>query len=164
MTWEASADGRTWQPLLDGLTRQYVIRWTGAAVDARYVRLRRLDSERTNYASVRTFEVNPLRSDDLGFALVADDGEGALRMFDGRIETSYVSPEEFTFGVKPGTKSCTLLMNTPEAPVEVTQVAPDGTELAKWSVSRPFCRFDVAEGAATVRVKGPAEVFEIVMR
>lgn len=164
VTLEASADGRTWQPLLDGLTRQYVIRWTGAAVDARYVRLRRLDSERTNYASVRTFEVNPLRSDDLGFALVADDGEGALRMFDGRIETSYVSPEEFTFGVKPGAKSCTLLMNTLEAPVEVTQVAPDGTELAKQSVSRPFCRFDVAEGAATVRVKGPAEVFEIVMR
>ncbi len=161
---EASADGRTWQPLLDDLIGQYVIEWQGEAVDARYVRLRRLDSKRTNYAAIRTFEVNPLRIDNLGFTLITDDDADALCMFDGRIETSYTINGAFAFGVKPGVKSCTLLMNTMTTPIEVTQVASDGTILSRWTTDRPYCRFDIEEGAAAVWVNGTAEVFEIVMR
>lgn len=161
---EASADGKTWQPLLDDLTRQYVIEWQGEAVDARYVRLRRLDSKRTNYAAVRTFDVNPLRVEKLGFALEAADADLALRMFDGRIETSYVSDGVFTFGLQPGVTSCTLLMNRLEAPVEVAQLNAEGEVVAQETVDTPFCRVEVAEGASSIRVTGTAEVFEIVMR
>lgn len=162
---EYSADGRTWHPLLDELTRQYVIRWTGEAVSARYVRLRRLDSKRTNYAAIRTFEVNPLRVADLGFPLEADDAAAALRMFDGRPDTSYAVDDTLTFGLLPGTKSCTLLMGRPASPVEVEQLAADGATVVARSVAAdPFCRIEVAEGAAGIRVKGAAEIFEIVMR
>ena len=161
---EASADGQTWQPLLDDLKGQYVIEWTGEPVDARYVRLRRLDSKRTNYAAVRTFDVNPLRVENLGFALEAADADKALRMFDGRIETSYASAGSFMFGLRPGVKSCALLMNRLEVPVEVSQLAANGTVVAQETVDTPFCRVEVAEGAASIRVNGAVEIFEIVMR
>ena len=36
-----------------------LINWKGDAVKARYVRLKRLESERKNYASVRSFEDKP---------------------------------------------------------------------------------------------------------
>ena len=58
---EYSEDGKIWKPLTEELKQQYIIQWQGEAVKARYVRLRRLDSKRTNYASIRSFEVNPLR-------------------------------------------------------------------------------------------------------
>lgn len=162
---EASADGRTWQPLLDDQQGAYILEWTGAPVDARYVRLRRLDSKRTNYAAVRTFEINPLRVEKLGFALEAADAEGATRMFDGRLETSYKNQGSVTFGIQPGVKSYTLLMNRLTTPVEVTQLAADGTtEISRSVAEGPFCRIEVAEDAAGIRISGEAEIFEIVAR
>lgn len=73
-TLECSADGRTWHTLIPELTKQYVIDWKGEAVEARYVRLRRLSSQRSNYASVRTFEVNPLTPQSLGVKLERTTG------------------------------------------------------------------------------------------
>lgn len=70
---ECSADGKTWTPLIGELTKQYVINWKGDAIKARYVRLKRLDSERKNYASVRSFDVNPLHAENLGFKLEAEN-------------------------------------------------------------------------------------------
>lgn len=55
--------------LIKELNKQYVINWKEDAVKARYVRLKRLESERKNYASVRSFEVNPLHVENLGFKL-----------------------------------------------------------------------------------------------
>lgn len=55
---ELSADGETWTPLTEPLVGQYEISWTSVEpVTARYVRLRRLDSNRRNWAAVRTFSV-----------------------------------------------------------------------------------------------------------
>ena len=56
---EYSIDGKAWTPLTEELNKQYIVRWNGEPVKARYVRLKRLESTRTNYASVRSFEVNP---------------------------------------------------------------------------------------------------------
>ena len=54
---EVSKDGKEWTPLTAPLEKQYEISWSGPAVEARYVRLRRLDSPRTNWIAVRTFSV-----------------------------------------------------------------------------------------------------------
>lgn len=55
---EASLDGETWTPLTEPMTNQYEIRWQGETpVEARYLRLRRLDSPRRNWTAVRTFDV-----------------------------------------------------------------------------------------------------------
>lgn len=57
---EASADGKDWKALTDSMQRTYHIHWTGAPVDARYVRIRKLHSPKSNWLAIRTFDVNPL--------------------------------------------------------------------------------------------------------
>lgn len=91
---ECSEDGKTWKPLTEELKQQYIIQWQGEAVKARYVRLRRLDSKRTNYASIRSFEVNPLRIEDLRFKLQTENPEQALYAFDKNLGTSFKSKDQ----------------------------------------------------------------------
>ena len=55
---ESSLDGENWTPLTEPLRNQYEINWTAEAPQqARYVRLSRLDSQRRNWAAIRTFSV-----------------------------------------------------------------------------------------------------------
>lgn len=57
---EYSLDGNQWKSLQDSIINVYDINYTTETpVQARYVRLIRLDSKRTNWMAVRTFEVNP---------------------------------------------------------------------------------------------------------
>ena len=80
---ETSKDGQIWYPVIaDTLERQYVIRWQGRGVDARYVRLRKIESDKTNWAAVRTFSVNPIRPDSLDFDMQAPDRDKAVYAFD----------------------------------------------------------------------------------
>lgn len=159
---EYSADGKAWKPLTGELDRQYVIRWEGEPVEARYVRLRRLDSERTNYASVRSFEVNPLRPELLGFRLEADEPQQAVRAFDLDPATSYTNRATLAFEIPDGTTAYTLLLGPLSAPVRFIQLSADGTPLAQTAVETPFRRIEVAAGASEVRIEGPAEIFEII--
>ena len=72
-TLEASKDNRLWYPLIDTIDHQYVIKWQGRGIDARYVRLRKLESDKTNWCAIRTFSVNPRRTQDLDFGVQAPD-------------------------------------------------------------------------------------------
>lgn len=56
---EISLDGETWTPLDDPYEEEYEINWEAddEPVRARYVRLRRLDSDRKNWVAIRTFSV-----------------------------------------------------------------------------------------------------------
>ncbi len=57
---EVSVDGDKWHTLRGDIVNEYDISWRGEDVQARYVRLVRLDSsKRTNWLAVRRFEVNP---------------------------------------------------------------------------------------------------------
>ena len=49
---EYSVDGKTWNTMLGDMKNQYDILWQGNPVQARYIRLRRLDSDRKNWASI----------------------------------------------------------------------------------------------------------------
>ena len=163
---EYSVDGKTWKPLTGELKQQYIIDWQGEAVQARYVRLKRLESARTNYAAIRSFEVNPPRLERLGFDLKADDVAQALYLFDGQLATSCQNRGVLTFGVKPGVKSYTLLMNDREdngkLALTVKQLAADGLTLAETEVTTPFHTIELLPGAATIQILGEAEIFEIV--
>ena len=155
-----------WKPLTGELKQQYIIDWQGEAVQARYVRLKRLESTRTNYAAIRSFEVNPPRIERLGFNLKADDVAQALYLFDGQLATSYGNEGIITFGVKPGVKAYTLLMNNREdngkMALTVKQLADDGSTLAETEVTTPFHTIELLPGAATIQILGEAEIFEIV--
>ncbi len=163
---EYSADGKRWTPLTGELKQQYVIDWQGEPVEARYIRLKRLESARTNYASIRSFEVNPPRFERLGFDLKADDMQQALYLFDGQLGTSYRNEGTITFGVKPGVEAYALLMNSRKdgKPLAVTvkQLAADGSALAEVTATEPFCKVALQPGALSIQLTGDAEIFEIV--
>ena len=160
---ECSADGKTWKALTGELDKQYIIHWQGAPEKARYVRLKRLDSKRTNYASVRSFDVNPLRPENMGFSLEADSLDKAIYAFDNNLATSYKSTKALTFGVKENVKAYTLLMNRLSAPLKCIQLDKKGKIVSETMIETPFARIELAnKNVAKIRLEGAAEVFEIV--
>ena len=159
-----SADGENWTTLIDDMQKQYIIDWKGEPVKARYVRLQRLDSKKQNYAAVRTFDVNPLRLDNIGFAIEAADAQKALYAFDKRLATTYANAGSLAFEVVPGTKSYTLLMNQPAAGVTLKQLDKEGKVLAETTLDAPFAQVEVAEGTVKMQLDGTVEIFEIISK
>lgn len=161
---ECSEDGKQWKPLMDDMKNQYVIAWKGEPVKARYVRLRRLDSKRTNWAAIRSFDVNPVRLDNLGFQVESDSVQQALSAFDQRLSTSYQNLGTMTFEVPQGTQAYTFLFGKLPANGMVTlrQLKADGTVLNETKVHSSFLKLELAKDAAKVELNGKVEVFEIV--
>lgn len=160
---ECSTDGQHWKALTGELNQQYIIHWQGAPEKARYVRLKRLDSPRTNYASVRSFEVNPLRPDNLGFTLEADTLDKAVYAFDNNLSTSYQSTQAIAFGVNKDVKAYTLLMNRLSAPIKCVQLDKKGKVLSETMIETPYARIELADqNVSQIRLEGKAEIFEIV--
>lgn len=167
---EYSKDGSVWNALTDSLKKQYVITWSGAPVDARYIRLKRLDSPKGNWAAVRSFKVNPVRADKLGFSLKADDTDRALFAFDKHPGTSYVNEGTLSFGIPKQAKTCTLLMKLPTAangkavPVKIKQFAKNGKVIAEETIDTPFVNISLNDKVTEIALDGKAEVFEVLFR
>lgn len=160
---ECSADGKTWTPLIKELNKQYAINWKGDAVKARYVRLKRLESERKNYASVRSFEVNPLHVENLGFKLESENPQQVVYAFDQNLSTFYKVSNALTFEVPQGTKTYTLLMDKLSAPLKVKQFDKKGELVSETSISSPFFKLELTNDKVTkVTLEGKAEIFEVV--
>ncbi|WP_288731882.1 beta-N-acetylglucosaminidase domain-containing protein [uncultured Phocaeicola sp.] len=160
-----SADGKTWKPLTEELTKQYDINWKGDAVKARYIRLLRLDSDRKNYASVRSFEVNPLTPDNLGFAVKVEEPAKAVFAFDQNLETSYLSKGTLTFEVPQGVKGYVLLMNKLSAPITCKQLDKDGKVVSETMLNTAFAKVEIAsDKVASLSLEGTAEIFEVVTK
>ncbi|MCD7816991.1 MAG: beta-N-acetylglucosaminidase, partial [Bacteroides sp.] len=160
---ECSVDGRTWVPLIGELTKQYVIRWQGEPVKARYVRLKRLDSDRKNYASIRTFDVNPVRIDNLGFKLEMEQPQQAVYAFDQNPGTSCRVTQNLSFEVPQGVKGYTLLMGKLPVPLKFKQFDKKGSLVSETSVSSPFFKVELTnDEVSKVSIEGNAEIFEII--
>lgn len=160
---ECSADGKTWTPLIGELTKQYVINWKGDAIKARYVRLKRLDSERKNYASVRSFDVNPLHAENLGFKLEAENPQQAVYAFDQNLATSYQVAQSISFEVPQGVKAYTLSMNELSSPLKIKQFDKKGNLLSETTVSSPYFKLELTNDKVTkVSLEGKAEIFEVI--
>lgn len=160
---ECSMDGRSWMPMTGELDRQYVINWKGEPVEARYVRLRRLDSKRTNYASVRSFEVNPIHAGNLGFRISAADLDEALSAFDKNPSTSYHIDGKMSFGVLPGVRSYVLLMSPLTAPVRVSELDSSGNVVRTQETSSAYFEFDISDQqVADILIEGNAGIYEII--
>lgn len=160
---EASADGRTWTPLSGVMQDKMEIEWSGEPVDARFVRLRRHDSKRTNYASVREFRVNPVSEKRLGFSVESDAAE-PLRIFDNSLLTSQ-SVQRLAFGVVPGTSGFTILARQPAAPVVLSQFDANGHLLSRINLAGAYTDVNLAAPSVSrVEISGPIEIFEIIPR
>lgn len=162
---EYSLDGRTWTPLTDVLPRTYIVTWSGEPVKARYLRLNRMDSKRTNWASVRMFRVNPATAERVGLNIAAVDPEGALQAFDSNPTTAFELEEgDLAFDIKPATSSLTMLMGVPAAPVALVQYDAKGNELSSTAISTPYAVVAVPSGAVRAALKGAVTVYEVVQK
>lgn len=160
---EYSTDGKTWKALSGELKKQYVINWKGEPVDARYVRIRKLASEKKSWIAVRSFEVNPTTPESLGFKVEAGDMEGAMLAFDKNPCTRYTSDGRLAFGVAKGTKAYTMLLDISKAsnPTFV-QYDKKGKVVGKTSVDNSFFTVKLDPKTTKVELNGTADIYEIV--
>lgn len=147
---EASADSQNWTTLTEWEGEgTYSVNWKGEPVPARYVRIRKLPSNKTNWTVIRSFLINPvpaegLASDENPFTAVRLDG---IRSFD----------------VPETSVRCHLLMNDLGGKeIIVRLVAADGGYIAEFPVDTPYFDFEVKEGTVRVEVIGSGEIFETI--
>lgn len=161
---EYSEDGQSWTALTDSLQKQYVINWSGTPVKARYVRLKKLPSTKSNWAAIRSFEVNPLKAEKLNFRIEADDLGKALFAFDNNPSTSYVNSGVLSFTLPEKASGCTLLLkpNSSKEPLKLLQYACDNKLLAETTISTPFAKVDFEKETEKVTIDGSVEIFEII--
>ncbi len=158
---EASADGKDWKALTDSMQRTYHIHWTGAPVDARYVRIRKLHSPKSNWLAIRTFDVNPLTPERLGNNLTAPDDK-AVRAFDSNPATEYAVKGEIAFDRKPDTKSLTLLLGTPGTGCTLVELDGKGNTIRTTPISSQLVKTALDEATTRVKLLGPCTVYEII--
>lgn len=162
---ECSTDGQTWHPLIADLRKQYDIRWTGQGVRGRFVRLRKLPSEKTNWLAVRSFKVNPVSVSGLGLDVRSGQGEAAIRAFDEQPLTSFHLAGTLSFSVPKHARRYVLLLKLPEnQTVKVRQHDKKGRVVAEAAVNSSFCQFDVVKKAARLSIEGNAEIYEIIRK
>lgn len=162
-TLEYSADGKTWQSLIADMEKVYVVNWKGEPVNARYVRLRKLSSPKRSWLSVRSFEINPVRAEKLGFAVKSDAGDAALYAFDRHPGTSFMNKGTLSFDIPSDVKGYTMLLKLQNgAKVEIAQLDRKGKELSVSTVDAPLYRIECAKGATQIQVKGQVEIYEII--
>lgn len=159
---EASADGKTWTQLTDTLRNQYAISWSGEPVEARYVRLRRLESKRRNWMTVRSFDVNPVNAGQLGFKVEADEPDRFARAFDDNPLTTFtLDGATVAFEPRRGAETITLLTGR-DTDIKIEQLDGDGKVIEATTQNTPFGRITVKPETAKIRITGTATIHEII--
>lgn len=159
---QASADGNVWTDLTAPLRNTYDIVWTEIKpVEARYIRIYRLESERQNWSSVRTFEVNPPSVERLGIEIAADDINDALRAFDENPASAATISSPLTFQTK-GT--AITLLSSENSNADILFLDVNGNELGRTKLSGAFNRLNVLPDteAITLVPADPLTLHEII--
>ena len=161
---EYSVDGKVWKPLLTGLHNQYDILWKAERpIEARYIRLVRLDSKRTNWAAVRSFTVVPENVAATPFIENNGVSNDILHAFDHQPSTIFKSIGDFSFRVPHGTTAFTFLLSLPtDGSVRLCQYDKRNRLKAEYTSTSPFFTVDVAKNVTRIEVIGKANVFEII--
>ena len=160
---EASADGKTWKALTGELAKTYIIHWKGEPVDARYVRIRKLPSDKKSWLAVRSFEVNPTTPESLPFKVESGNMESAMLGFDLNPCTSFKNEGKLTFGIANGVKSYTLLLDVqPNTVLKFNQYNKKGKLISSTPINNSMWKVDVAKKAVKAEIEGSVEVFEVI--
>ena len=135
--------------------------WKGEPVQARYVRIRKLESKKGNWIAVREFTVNPTTPENVGFPVEAANVTAAMTAFDHNPCTPYTMQGTLTFGIPEGTKQYTLLLKRKGA-VNVKQFDAKGNCLSTATADSDFFVFQPEAKAVKVSVEGSADIYEVV--
>ena len=189
---EISTDGENWIALTGELEKQYEITWSampdGKPVKARYVRLRRLASEKRSYAEIRSFEIST--GDSVRFSTAASSvevvdtsgGSDAAKAFDSRISTSYNLNGEISIDIPsgigeyifllssvPGTCGQDTYSHTASAAhqgpfLKIAQLDSDGLTVEETCADSPYFVIKLNDEATVLKLTGHAGIVEIVGR
>ncbi|MGL6021762.1 MAG: hypothetical protein ACRC0A_01450, partial [Chitinophagaceae bacterium] len=156
-------DGKYWHALTDTLKEKYIINWEGKeAIPARYVRMRKLPSKKTNWVAMRMFNINHIDRISLGFDLEASNPDKAMYIFDKNPTTSYTNNEQISFSIPPNTKTCTILLKLKGTSVQITQYTASG--MVSKTFNESFVRFDLVPDTKRIMIDGNAEIFEVILQ
>ncbi len=161
---EVSVDGRNWTALTDALPRTYILNWQGDPVDARFVRIARRDSKKSNWTSVRSFRVNPVTAKRVGLNINSTDPEAALLAFDGNPMTSYRSAGETSFDKAKGATQAVLMLGEITTPVQLVEYDHAGKETARTAIANPYTTVDLNRRTSRMALTGNVDMFEIVQK
>lgn len=163
---EYSSDGKTWTALTQPLDSTYIVQWSGTPVEARYVRLRRLDSPKTNWASVRTFRVNPPSAERVGLNITALDPQGALLAFDMNPLTAYKGTDtQISFDRQEGaTKVVALTGGTVENTSELVQYDAKGRKLSSTEFKGAYGEASIDSATKRITLLCSSPVFEVIQK
>ncbi len=162
---EYSTDGKDWKPLSDDLDSTYVISWKGEPVQARYLRLKRLDSPKTNWASVRTFEVNPPSQERYGLNVTGDgDLLQLLRAFDGNPTSGVAISGKVEFDRVASATSLTLLCGSEAPDATIVQLDAKGQPLMATPLKALFSTVKLLPGTKRIAIDGNATLVEAIQQ
>ncbi len=158
---EYSKDGSTWTPLTETLNKTYDIHWTGEALDMRYVRLKRMGTDRKSWAAVREFEINPASLKRIGLDIESDESY-ALKAFDGDPTSTFAPVNPVKFSRKEGAKQMTLLLGEGTNTLTVSQCNNNGMVIATADVKVPYMVLPIEDNTAKIIISGKRNVHEVV--
>ncbi len=162
---EYSADGQTWKALSGELQQQYVINWKGEPVNARYIRLRKLPSEKKSWIAVREFKINPITPANLGFEVEADSIENTMAAFDQNPCTYYTSNGRLAFGVAQGANTCTLLLDTRKADKPtLIQYNKRGNVISTTPIDNQLFSIKLNGKTTKIELTGAVDIYEIIQQ
>jgi hyaluronoglucosaminidase len=146
---EYSVDGEEWLPLTEELTGVYEISWKGS-VEARYIRLRKLESQKRNWLAIRSFEVNPVEKSEFGW--------------DGNPFTAVQIAGALSFEMPKGGKMAYLMLGKlPKEGVVCRLLNKDGEEISKHKVTSSFHAVALTSDVYALDVRGKVELFEALI-
>lgn len=163
---QASADGHTWTDLTSPLKETYDIIWKDDnGIDARYVRIKRLDSKRTSWTTVREFFVNPVTADNLPYSATASAVDIMLNAFDNNPDTySTLAGDTWNITPESGANSILVLSKTIDNPVTVDQIDAKGNIVSSDTITTPWRKINLANGTTKVNFSSAgADICEIVV-
>lgn len=146
------------------MPRTYIIDWKGEPVDARFVRIARRDSKKQNWASVRSFRVNPVSAKRVGLNVTAADPMASLLAFDGNPMTSYASTGDIAFDRVKGAKQAVLMLDKVNSPVQLVEYDNKGKETARTAIANPYTTIDLKTKTTRMTLTGTPVVYEIVQK
>ncbi|MBD5308437.1 MAG: beta-N-acetylglucosaminidase [Bacteroides sp.] len=161
---EVSADGKTWSALTPDMQTTYDIVWSGEPVQARYIRIARRDSKKSNWASVRTFKVNPITAGRVGLNIDAPSVDAALLAFDRNPMSTYTINGDFAFDRKAGATNLILLLGSGDNHITVIQFDADGAVLANTELTTPFADIPLDPATSRITVTGIGTIHEIIQK
>lgn len=147
---EYSADGEQWTALTEPLVGVYDIVWKGEPFEARYVGIRKLESQKRNWLAIRAFEINPVEESEYGA--------------DGNPFTVLVTEGEAQFAVtKEQSKGrCVALLGTPTDDAKYRVLNKRGKVIREGAIETPYVEIANLKGAASIEFEGVNNVFEVM--